>query len=379
MRSSFVGVASSSGGGPGAPGIVTNVSGTITIPMSQPAISLSWNAPVSDGGSPITDYEIDYSSDSGSTWTLYSDGVGSGAYTTIESPTITLGVTYIFRVRAVNLYGNGPYSASSAAITYSLPVVSGGTLTSDSTYYYRTFTSNGVLSISNSTLAIDYLIVGGGGAGEATRMFAGVNPKTYWGGGGAGSSVLTGSTSVVGTFNVTIGQGGVGQYNWDDSTTQNGGTSSIEGIASQAGGTTPYYGGLNVTFLPGNYAVQDGTSDSRNGGGGAGAGGNGGDATSFVGGAGGVGATVWGNTYGGGGAGGGAGTPPTSGVALGGSSIGGNGLFYNESTTSYTQATSGAANTGSGGGGGCEEFSTYAGSGGSGVVVVRYLKYDVGG
>lgn len=264
--------------------------------------------------------------------------------------------------------------------------VSGGALTSDATYYYRTFTSDGVLSISGASLAFEYLIVGGGGAGEPTRQYAGAKPYALWGSGGAGSAVLTGSTTALGTFNVTIGQGGIGQTSWSTSSSQNGGTSSIEGIASQAGGTTPYYGGSNGSYTMGSTAVQDGTgvdpefqAPSYMGGGGAGAGGNGGNATPFVAGTGGVGVTVWGNTYGGGGGGGGAGTPPAGSQAPGGSSIGGNGLFYITSSMTYVSSTSGSTNTGSGGGGGNEVLSTYAGSGSAGIVVVRYLKSAISG
>ena len=51
--------------------------------------------------------------------------------------------------------------------------VTGGTLTSDATYYYRTFTSNGTLTITNSSLALDYIMVGGGGGGGSTSFFGG--------------------------------------------------------------------------------------------------------------------------------------------------------------------------------------------------------------
>jgi hypothetical protein len=45
------------------------------------------------------------------------------------------------------------------------PVVTGGTLTSDATHFYRTFTSTDNLVISNNSLVADYLIVAGGAAG----------------------------------------------------------------------------------------------------------------------------------------------------------------------------------------------------------------------
>ena len=42
------------------------------------------------------------------------------------------------------------------------PVVTGGTLTSDSTYYYRTFTGNGTLTITGGTVSCDLLTIAGG-------------------------------------------------------------------------------------------------------------------------------------------------------------------------------------------------------------------------
>ena len=42
-------------------------------------------------------------------------------------------------------------------------VVTGGTLTSDATYFYRTFTSSGTLDVANLALLADYFVVGGGG------------------------------------------------------------------------------------------------------------------------------------------------------------------------------------------------------------------------
>ena len=38
-------------------------------------------------------------------------------------------------------------------------IVTGGTLYSDSTYYYRVFTGNGTLTVSQNPLACDILVV----------------------------------------------------------------------------------------------------------------------------------------------------------------------------------------------------------------------------
>jgi len=45
--------------------------------------------------------------------------------------------------------------------------ITGGTLTSDATYNYRTFTSTGNLVISGGSLTADILVIAGGGGGGA--------------------------------------------------------------------------------------------------------------------------------------------------------------------------------------------------------------------
>ena len=81
------------------------------------------------------------------------------------------------------------------------PVVTGGTLTSDATYYYRTFTSNGTLGVSGGVLSCDVMVVSGGGGGGSNR---------YSGGGGAGGLKLHTALSLSTNENVGIGGGGAG-------------------------------------------------------------------------------------------------------------------------------------------------------------------------
>jgi 16S rRNA (cytosine1402-N4)-methyltransferase len=79
------------------------------------------------------------------------------------------------------------------------PVVTGGTLTSDATYYYRTFTANGNLVISDSSLTCDILVIAGGGGGGSR----------FGGGGGAGGLLAFTSQSLSPTsYNCTVGGGG---------------------------------------------------------------------------------------------------------------------------------------------------------------------------
>ncbi|MBL4596255.1 MAG: fibronectin type III domain-containing protein, partial [Robiginitomaculum sp.] len=90
------------------PGIVTGLS---AIPDNK-QVSLSWVAP-SDGGSPITDYIIEYSTDNGVTWTTFTDGTSTGTSTIVIG--LSNGRDYQFRVSAVNDIGNGDPSTTTTA------------------------------------------------------------------------------------------------------------------------------------------------------------------------------------------------------------------------------------------------------------------------
>jgi len=78
---------------------------------------ISWTAPGSNGGSAITDYIVEYSSNSGSSYTVFADGTSTGTSATVTG--LTTGSTYIFRVKAVNAIGTG--TASTATSNY-IPV-----------------------------------------------------------------------------------------------------------------------------------------------------------------------------------------------------------------------------------------------------------------
>ncbi len=68
-----------------------------------------WTAP-NNGGSPITSYDVQYSSDSGTNWTLVTDPISATSYTI---PSLTNdGTSYNVQVRAVNALGTGGWSAS---------------------------------------------------------------------------------------------------------------------------------------------------------------------------------------------------------------------------------------------------------------------------
>ena len=91
------------------PGQVTNVTGT----AGDTQVSLSWTAP-DNGGASITDYVVQYSSNSGTNWTTFADGTSGDATAVVTS--LTNGTAYTFRVAAVNSAGTGSYS-SAASVT----------------------------------------------------------------------------------------------------------------------------------------------------------------------------------------------------------------------------------------------------------------------
>lgn len=78
---------------------------------------IAWTAPGSNGGSAITDYVIEYSSNGGSSYSTFSDGTST--VTSYTATGLTIGTTYIFRVKAVNAVGTG--TASTATSNY-IPV-----------------------------------------------------------------------------------------------------------------------------------------------------------------------------------------------------------------------------------------------------------------
>jgi hypothetical protein len=82
----------------------------LTVTMGNGEADLSWGAPDA-GTSPITDYVVEYSSDGGTTWTTFDDGVSTDTSTTVTG--LTNGVDYVFRVAAVSDIGTGPYSTQS--------------------------------------------------------------------------------------------------------------------------------------------------------------------------------------------------------------------------------------------------------------------------
>jgi len=281
----------------------------------------------------------------------------------------------------------GTSSASTKAVTSWRPVVTtGGTITNYTAngsngvngvqYRVHSYTtvgsSNFNVTDAGTDSQVDYLIVAGGGGGGGNT-----------GGGGGAGGVISGNTGVnSNTYTVTVGSGGIGGST--SQTGQNGSNSSFSGVTAIGGGR----GATN--------AHNHGPSIGGSGGGGAEFGLIGASGTSGQGNNGGT-ATSWTAPHYGAGGGGGAGAPGgngNSGAAGNGgmgiqSSITGTALFYGGGGGGGTYlggtlgnggsggggsapAENGQPNTGGGGGGQINNLTAAAGSGASGIVIIRY-------
>ncbi len=305
----------------------------------------------------------------------------------------------------------------------------GGTITTSGDFKVHVFTGPGTFTVCSTgnpagSNSVDYLVVAGGGAGGNN------------GGGGAGAggfrisnslglpapttSPLASPTAIPVTatgFPITVGGGGAGTNNTPPYSLNNGSNSVFSTITSAGGGA----GGIN-SDCTGNKGANGGSGGGAGvcrgpsptngigtgntppvsppqgnngglghspygqpygGGGGGGAGavgnpapaapagvGNGGDGSfvspSFAVGCAGTPGPVGSTRYFGGGGGGGTEHPP----GAAGSGGAGGGAAGSSSPTN-TPATSATTNTGGGGGGG-GGAAKFSGSGGSGVVIIRY-------
>lgn len=351
--------------------------GTATAGNAQATVSFTPNA---TGGKAVTSYTVT-SSPGGLT------GTGSASPITVTG--LTNGTAYTFTVTATNANGTSAASAASNSVTPVIPypTVSGGTLTSDATYYYRTFKSNGTLSVSGGNVTADVLVIAGGGGGGAaihggggggaggvqyfaSQSLSGSLACTV---GGGGSIDANGTNSTFGAFSASIGggrgahfqtggagTGGSGGGGSGYSTTSGAAGTAGQGTAGGNGITTPYGagGGGGGASVAGSAATSTAPY--------AGKGGNGTNAHSAIATATSTGVSGY---YAGGGGGG---SPLAGGYATGGLGGGGYGGSYDT-----WPGAAGTANTGGGGGGATSTHG--AGAGGSGIIIVRYTRAQVGG
>jgi hypothetical protein len=192
---------------------------------------VSWTAPTGViAQAPITDYAVQFSSDSGSSWTTFSDGTSTATSATVTG--LTNGTSYVFRVAAVNAVGQGAWSSASASVT------------------------------PNTNVSIDYMVVGGGGGGGTSRG----------GGGGAGGYIYSSGEVTLGDgVSVTVGSGGAGGTSAATKSQSRGSSGGSSVLSLPAGAITAVGGGYGAAGLS---TLQYGSSDDG-GSGGTGRGGGG--------------------------------------------------------------------------------------------------------
>lgn len=104
---------------PQVPNIPTNLIGI----AKNRSVVLTWAAPEDDGGARITAYVVEFSADDGATWVVF-DQLDSQSNlpshpnrnTTRTVNNLLNGVSYLFRVYAINTVGKGDYSLASQPI-----------------------------------------------------------------------------------------------------------------------------------------------------------------------------------------------------------------------------------------------------------------------
>ena len=87
----------------------------VTATTAARSALVSWTAPADTGGTSITDYTIQFSSNNGDTWTAVTHS--ASASTSINITGLLDGTSYIYRVAAVNVVGQSSFSTSSPVIT----------------------------------------------------------------------------------------------------------------------------------------------------------------------------------------------------------------------------------------------------------------------
>lgn len=341
---------------------------------------------------------------SGTTWTMYRNGAqiyqitGNSSVIPDVVGALYLGWrNYAATTEFLNGYlddlritkGVARYTANFTVPTAAFPnqgptgECTGGVITRSGGYTIHTFLSSSTFTCPLKK-SVDYLVVGGGGAGGGI----GNGAQGYSGGGGAGG-MLTGTLAVSSqAYSITVGAGGVGNTtagvngpNGSNSVFSTvtatggggGGGAEMSGSNGGSGGgsggtaTAPLIPGTGIAGQGHNGGNMFGQAGVGPAGGGGGAGAVGGDASSGVAGNGGAGlsSSISGSavTYAGGGGGSvvsGTGTAGSGGAGGGGAGVSTAGV-----------GVSGTANTGGGGGGSSGAFA--GGNGGSGIVIIRYL------
>lgn len=190
-------------------------------------VDLTWMVPASDGGSAITDYQIQSSLDGGASWTVVADAVSTATSATVTG--LVNGTTCTYRVAAITSYGLGAWSTpsspvtpmtvptaptglsgvrgnSSVALTWTGPSDNGGAVIVDSLVEYRLTTSATWSTFAHAPTAASAITVTGltNGAAYEFRVrsvnAAGVSPSSNIAGPLVPMTTASAPVNLVGTF-----------------------------------------------------------------------------------------------------------------------------------------------------------------------------------
>jgi hypothetical protein len=144
------------------PGAVRNLAGSI----AADDLTLTWLAPASDGGLPISDYRVEYRLSTDTAWTLFADGTSATTGVLITGLSeLEEGASFDVRVTAINANGAGfsvtgtfpevdaPVASSPVVVTE--PVVTSPTPIIEPVEVELTFTEDGVLLINGIPVSLD--------------------------------------------------------------------------------------------------------------------------------------------------------------------------------------------------------------------------------
>lgn len=240
---------------PGAPTSLTATPGS-------GSASLAWTAPAVTGGYAITDYSIQYSSDSGTTWNSYSKSASTA--TTAIVTGLTSGTTYKYRVAAVTTVGTGPYSTPTGGLLFSsftpVAVLLTGPRKTDADGFELPMTQQNSYTVPTGASTMKAWAVGAGlwsAGGTAYKTWSVSAGSTVYyftenSGRNVGSKVYYNSTTIVGA--VATYRGGGGGYSGGDGGAVGGTYLSAQGFRGGAvggNGTVASCGRVTMTDVSG--------------------------------------------------------------------------------------------------------------------------------
>lgn len=85
----------------------------------EQSITIQWNEPIENGGSPILDYQVSWDEGTAGSFTSLGSTLNSSEFSPAQK--LTTGVTYRFKIRAVNYIGTGPDSNVISLIAAGIP------------------------------------------------------------------------------------------------------------------------------------------------------------------------------------------------------------------------------------------------------------------